>query len=229
MKCGEALTLLEDYQFAELEDGLAGDVASHVRSCAACSSAFAALEKERAFYERYAEAEEISLELSPGVWQKIKVRIAEEDAGNKALAGSHLGSILRLAGAPVSVRRVAAAMLVVLVFAGGTILTVRTYRQDQIRTSIASRDSLQNALLAIHRAEGEYQEAIRILTALAEERKASLEPELVKELDQNLRVIDQAIASTRKACEAHPNDPELALYMLWAYARKVELLQDLLS
>ena len=77
MKCGEALTLLEDYQFAELEDGLAGDVASHVRSCAACSSAFAALEKERAFYERYAEAEEISLELSPGVWQKIKVRIAE--------------------------------------------------------------------------------------------------------------------------------------------------------
>jgi len=84
-------------------------------------------------------------------------------------------------------------------------------------------------LLAIHRAEGEYQEAIRILTALAEERKASLEPELVKELDQNLRVIDQAIASTRKACEAHPNDPELALYMLWAYARKVELLQDLLS
>ena len=229
MKCGEALTLLEDYQFAELEDGLAGDVASHVRSCAACSSAFAALEKERAFYERYAEAEEISLELSPGVWQKIKVRIAEEDAGNKALAGSHLGSILRLAGAPVSVRRVAAAMLVVLVFAGGTILTVRTYRQDQIRTSIASRDSLQNALLAIHRAEREYQEAIRILTALAEERKASLEPELVKELDQNLRVIDQAIASTRKACEAHPNDPELALYMLWAYARKVELLQDLLS
>ena len=229
MKCGEALTLLEDYQFAELEDGLAGDVASHVRSCAACSSAFAALEKERAFYERYAEAEEISLELSPGVWQKIKVRIAEEDAGNKALAGSHLGSILRLAGAPVSVRRVAAAMLLVLVFAGGTILTVRTYRQDQIRTSIASRDSLQNALLAIHRAEREYQEAIRILTALAEERKASLEPELVKELDQNLRVIDQAIASTRKACEAHPNDPELALYMLWAYARKVELLQDLLS
>jgi len=202
VKCGEALTLLEDYQFAELEDGLAGDVASHVRSCAVCSSAFAALEKERAFYERYAEAEEISLELSPGVWQKIKVRIAEEDARNKALAGSHLGSILRLAGAPVSVRRVAAAMLVVLVFA---------------------------ALLAIHRAEREYQEAIRILTALAEERKASLEPELVKELDQNLRVIDQAIASTRKACEAHPNDPELALYMLWAYARKVELLQDLLS
>ena len=229
MKCGEALTLLEDYQFAELEDGLAGDVASHVRSCAACSSAFAALEKERAFYERYAEAEEISLELSPGVWQKIKVRIAEEDAGNKALAGSHLGSILRLAGAPVSVRRVAAAMLLVLVFAGGTILTVRTYRQGQIRTSIASRDSLQNALLAIRRAEGEYQEAIRILTALAEERKASLKPELVRELNQNLHAIDQAIASTRKACEAHPNDPELALYMLWAYARKVELLQDLLS
>ena len=228
MKCGEALTLLEDYQFAELEDGLAGDVASHVRSCAACSSAFAALEKERGFYERYAEAEEISLELSPGVWQKIKVRIAEEDARNKALAGSHLGSILRLAGAPVSVRRVAAAMLVVLVFAGGTILTVRTYRR-QVPASVASRDSLQNALLAIHRAEREYQEAIRILTALAEERKASLEPELVKELDQNLRVIDQAIASTRKACEAHPNDPELALYMLWAYARKVELLQDLLS
>ena len=137
--------------------------------------------------------------------------------------------MFRLAGAPVSVRRVAAAMLLVLVFAGGTILTVRTYRLGQIRTSIASRDSLQNALLAIRRAEGEYQEAIRILTALAEERKASLKPELVRELNQNLHAIDQAIASTRKAYQAHPNDPELALYMLWAYARKVELLQDLVS
>ena len=215
MKCSEALVLLEDYQFAELEDGLAGEVSAHLRSCAACSSAFETLEKERTLYERYAEAEESSLELSPGVWQKIKVGIAEEDARNKARAGPHLGSMLRLAGAPVSVRRVAAAMLLVLVFAGGTILTVRTYRQGRIiRTSVASRDSLQNALLAIRRAEEEYQEAIRILTALAEERKVSLEPELVKELNQNLRAIDQAIASTRKAHAAHPNDPELALYML---------------
>jgi tetratricopeptide (TPR) repeat protein len=228
VKCAEALTLLEDYQFAELQDALAGEVASHLRSCAACSSAFETLEKERALYERYAETEASCLELSPGVWQGIEVRI-EEAARNRVGAGSHLGSILRRAGAAVFVRRMAAAMLLVLVFAGGTLLTVRTYRQGQIRTSGVGRDSLQNALLAIHRAEREYQEAIRILSALAEERKASLEPELVKELDQNLRAIDQAIASTRKACEAHPNDPELALYMLWAYARKVELLQDLVS
>ena len=228
MKCGDALTLLEDYQFGELDEGLAGDVASHLRGCAACASAFSALENERVLYERYAQAEESSLDLSPRIWQGIEARITEEPAAIKASAGRRLASMVRPAWIPAPMRRVAV-ILLVLVAAGGTLLTVRTYRESQPRPSGASRDSLQNALHAIHRAEKEYQEAIRILTALAEERKTSLDPESVRKLDQNLRAIDQAIVSTRKACEAHPSDPELALYMLWAYDRKVELLQEFVT
>jgi hypothetical protein len=51
--------------------------------------------------------------------------------------------------------------------------------------------------------------------------------DLVAELDRNPKTIDEAIASAQKAYHAHPADPELAQYMLRAYQRKVELLQEL--
>ena len=46
-------------------------------------------------------------------------------------------------------------------------------------------------------------------------------------LKNNLKAIDAAIASAQRAYRAHPADPELARYLLRAYQKKVDLLQDL--
>jgi hypothetical protein len=52
---------------------------------------------------------------------------------------------------------------------------------------------------------------------------------MIADLQSNLKRIDEHIAATRKAYYARPQDPELGLYMLAAYSRKVQLLQELTS
>jgi hypothetical protein len=80
---------------------------------------------------------------------------------------------------------------------------------------------------SIREAEREYLEAITLLDSALAERRASLGPELGRELDKSLRTVDEAIAESRKVYRAHPHDFELAEYMLAAYARKIEVLQEL--
>jgi len=86
---------------------------------------------------------------------------------------------------------------------------------------------LQSALLSIEKAEQQYIEAIRTLNDIVDKRKASLNPNLVAELERNLKIVNEAIASAHNAYHTPPADPELAHYMLKAYQKKVELLQDL--
>jgi len=93
----------------------------------------------------------------------------------------------------------------------------------------AEPKDLQSALLSIQRAEQEYIAAIQILGGIVDKRKATLDPSLAAELERNLKEIDERIASTRQAYHAHPADPELAYYMLTAYRKKVELLEELAS
>ena len=68
-----------------------------------------------------------------------------------------------------------------------------------------------------------------MLTAVVEKQKSTLDPGIVREIQANLSLVDQHIAATRQAYYAHPADAELAISMLTAYSRKVELLQDLAS
>jgi hypothetical protein len=99
--------------------------------------------------------------------------------------------------------------------------------QAAIRSSGAK--SLDAALRSIQRAEQEYLDAIRVLSAIVEKEKATINPGALAEFQRNLKMIDEHIAAARSAYYAYPSDPELAFYMLAAYSRKVEMLQDLAS
>jgi hypothetical protein len=81
----------------------------------------------------------------------------------------------------------------------------------------------------VQRAEQEYLRAIQQLSAVVEKQKSTLDPRVIADLQRNLKLIDEHIAATRNAYYAHPQDPELGLFMLAAYSRKVQLLQDLTS
>ncbi len=92
-----------------------------------------------------------------------------------------------------------------------------------------SEQRLQIVRMKIRSAEGDYLDAIRILTSAAHKRKPKLDPQLVATLGRNLKMIDQTIAATRRAYATNPEDPDLAQYMLTAYARKVQVLEELAS
>jgi len=81
----------------------------------------------------------------------------------------------------------------------------------------------------VEQAEQKYLAAIRILSRDVKKRGPGLDPELHQRLEKTLALIDRTIADTRQAVRQRPTDPEAVRYMLTAYAKKVEVLQEMAS
>ncbi|MBP1596855.1 MAG: putative transrane transcriptional regulator (anti-sigma factor) [Acidobacteria bacterium] len=229
MRCSQIREMIEDYHDGELDVRRAAEVAAHLRDCAECGRELALLENEEKVYQAYARRVQDSLALPPGLLE----RALREDASSRAPARTRWTE--GLFSAPVWLRQGLAAAFLVLVSVTGTLLLVRHYRaestppQQQMAAAAGGERSLEAALQSIRHAEQEYLNAIGVLTDIIDKQKSTLDPRLVAELEQNLRMIDEHIAATRKAYYAQPGNADLALYMLAAYSRKVELLQDLTS
>ncbi|HET6892009.1 MAG TPA: anti-sigma factor [Pyrinomonadaceae bacterium] len=78
-------------------------------------------------------------------------------------------------------------------------------------------------------AEQKYLAAIAMLSRSVDRKKSRLDPAIMAELEQALSSIDRTIAATRKVVRRHPDDPVAAQYMLTAYAKKVDVLRELVD
>jgi hypothetical protein len=81
----------------------------------------------------------------------------------------------------------------------------------------------------VREAEQKYLTAITLLSRTVERRRARLNPETLAKLQQALASIDRTIADTRKAVRQHPDDPVAVQYMLTAYAKKVDVLREMVD
>jgi hypothetical protein len=235
MKCDQARKLIEDFHDGELAAGLAAEVEVHLRECKTCCRKLAAIKREAGIYEAYAAGTERALNVPPEMWQRALVEPSPLAQARRARGGlDWLGALV-----PASswARQAIAAVVLVAISVSATLLIVEHYRAKEIGSmqqavgngGPSTDKSLDAALKSIERAEQEYLRAIQQLDAIVERQKPSLDPRIYAELQVNLKLIDEHIAATRNAYHAHPQDAELALYMLAAYSRKVELLQNLTS
>ncbi|HEX6730790.1 MAG TPA: anti-sigma factor [Pyrinomonadaceae bacterium] len=78
-------------------------------------------------------------------------------------------------------------------------------------------------------AEQKYLTAIAMLSRSVDRKRSRLNPATKAELEQALSSIDRTIAATRKLVRRHPDDPVAAQYMLTAYAKKVDMLRELVD
>lgn len=79
----------------------------------------------------------------------------------------------------------------------------------------------------IARAAREYQKAITLLDQAVAKRRSSLDPNLFKQYEVSLALIDNSIAASRRALRERPDDLAAGQFLLAAYAKKVELMQDI--
>ena len=79
----------------------------------------------------------------------------------------------------------------------------------------------------IARAEHEYQKAIRLLDQAIAKQRDRLDPELIRQYESSLALIDNSIASSRRALRERPGDPTAGQFLLAAYAKKLDLMQDI--
>jgi hypothetical protein len=173
------------------------------------------------------------------MWAGIRHRVeaetrADRQPSRRNFAGffSSFSKILLNSGMG---RQLAFASILVILSVCGTLIIVHYHQKNAIIAGITAsmqisgppQRNLESALLSIKRAEQEYVDAIGTLSAIVDKKRDLLDPALAAELEKNMKAIDDAIASSRRAYHAHPADPELARHMLNAYQKKVGLLQDL--
>jgi hypothetical protein len=77
------------------------------------------------------------------------------------------------------------------------------------------------------RVEREYQQTIQLLDRRIARRKDNLDPALLAHYQSNLALIDNSIVASRRALREQPKDPIAAQFLLAAYARKVELMEEI--
>ena len=241
--------LLEDYHDGELAGQQAGAVEDHLKECSTCAAELRALETESDLFERYRVSQEEEMAAAPAKWDQVRSRIAREGGSAaprwESKRDRHAVGLLWLRFLPGSplLRQALFASVLIALSVSGTLVFVN---QDRPKTADpvmsakigkteaslpvaldSNKGGLESAMRAVRRAEQEYLQAIQVLSEIVDRRKPTLSPVLVQKIERNLKAIDENIAATRRAYYAQPSDPELAQYMLAAYSKKVELLQEL--
>jgi len=77
------------------------------------------------------------------------------------------------------------------------------------------------------RAEREYKSAIKLLDRAVAKRRDSIDPLVFKQYENSLALIDNSILQSKRALREQPVDLAAGQFLLAAYAKKVELMQDM--
>jgi hypothetical protein len=244
MKCKECLKLLDGYRDGELDEKKTVAVENHIAECRACAGELDILKSEDELFERYRVSLQTEIADPAEGWNALREKLVTCDRSQRApeRAGpGESGWIGRFVGSTL-VRQAAFAAVVVVLSVSATLFVVNLNRSkapadsasslpDQSAPAAfeASNTGLESAMNAVRRAEREYIQAIQILSEIVDRRMPSMDPVLAAKFRTNLKAIDENIAETRKAYYQRPSDPELAQFMLAAYSKKVELLQQLVT
>jgi hypothetical protein len=79
----------------------------------------------------------------------------------------------------------------------------------------------------VREAEQKYLSAIALLSRDFKHQRSQVDPQVLAQFEQTLGAIDRTIAATRRVVQEHPSDPVAVQYMLTAYAKKVEVLEEM--
>jgi hypothetical protein len=74
-------------------------------------------------------------------------------------------------------------------------------------------------------AEQEYLQAAALLAEALEKQRGSLSPETAAVVDENLKVINEAIENIRQAMDAEPGNPRNGQVLTALYQQKIEILR----
>lgn len=99
--------------------------------------------------------------------------------------------------------------------------------RNNLKPSTMERNPTPDEL--VREAEQKYVAAIAMLSRDINRRRAQLDSATAARFERTLVAVDRTIADTRRAARRYPNDPVAAQYMLTAYAKKVDVLREIIG
>jgi hypothetical protein len=211
MKCDDVRTRIDDFVDGELAPSTRDEVARHLSQCAACR------DDEQGVRALLAATAARPRELTPGreLWPGISERMRVVVPFPRPAARFQPLALVA-----------AAALLIAL----SSLVTWRIARPSETR--LAARPAEPQGTLIAHapatgllEAETEYARATDELLLALQERRDSLAPETLVEVEQNLRAIDGALKSLRQALADDPGNQQLTHLLTGTHKRKVEALR----
>jgi hypothetical protein len=155
------------------------------------------------------------------LWGGVAARIAEAPSpvARRAVRGrSWAFSLPQLA---------AAALAVAFASGGGAWLLARYTTPAMAPVAAAPAPALAApAVLPAGLAGAKYDAAVADLEHVLAEDRGRLDSTTVRVIEQNLAVIDRAIADARRALAADPGNPYLSTYLAHTMRRKIDLLRQ---
>lgn len=220
---------LDDYVDELLRPEERGAVLQHLAGCADCRDEVEAIVSLRA------AARDLPREIAPprDLWAGIAARLEPRPAAGGPAAAPARTPVIRLdlaRRAPVWQRwgaMAAAAAVLVVMSSAATAYLLRAPGGAQTAAGPTAVPVVGStaALAAWQPVEAEYLSSVEALQAELDARRDALAPETVAVIEQNLQIIDQAIADARAALEADPGSADLPMHLADVYRQKVQLLQ----
>ena len=212
MRCPEVRERLDDFVDGHLAPDDVADLKRHLGGCEGCR------EEERELRDLLSRASSLKVETAPArdLWPGIRDRI--ERRGVAAFFNAESRSIWRTGAALAATVLIAAVIATVFYRMGQGSATELTSPLMQPMT--VSDPETSSRLV-----RDEFDEARLELRGWLEHHRESLPPETLKNVEDNLRIIDDSVSEIQVALDQNPASPGLNRMLLAAYRREVELLQ----
>lgn len=204
MNCRRVEALLDDHVDGSLSEALAREVEAHLVGCASCARSE---DEIRSLLRRAGELPR-NIEPSRDLWPGIEAEIRRPRRENPYR--SQPPSLGWLAAA--------AAALVVL----SSAVTLWVVRNPPPPQGVLWGPSPELASLSA--SEPDYLQARAALLAALEDRRASLSPETMRVVEENLAAMDTALRSMKAALEKDPGNRGLAELIEATYREEIRLL-----
>ena len=213
MRCEEVLRLLDDHVDGTLTSHRADAVTAHLAGCPACRQA------ETGTRTVLAEVAELRPAIEPArdLWPGITARL-----GATVVPLAAVGSAARRR------RRVSLAAAAVLLVAATALVTTRWVGRNAGPTGASAPAAVPARLdmdATVASALADYQRAAGALRAALAQRHFGMPPGTQRVVDDNLAVVDAAIAELTRTVAAQPGNRDLALLLASTYQTQIELLQ----
>lgn len=197
------------------------EVEQHIIQCAVCQDEIAAYRNLVADLRDSPREIEPQQDLLAGINARIDALAAETQAMPSATTQLEARRISDMSVRALRYPLAAAAVLLIIVSAALTAGLVR----DNSSGPVAANDAPRTNGVVTNVVDARYSNATNELEQELDVLRPQLAPATIQLVEENLRVIDQALAEARAALREDPNNAALSDLMRSAYEKKLDLLR----
>jgi hypothetical protein len=211
---------LSEYLDEELEEVERKQLETHLAACTGCSET---LQQLREVVTRAQNLADVSPPAD--LWPGIAARIAPAGKARTVAAGAPRSPFWKLRFSFSLPQLATAGLAVFLVSLGVTWWMGQNLPAERGSLSYTDPAASESMLAVSHQSYLEFGQEVNALKQLLVEHRDELDPETVRVIEKNLKIIEEAIAQSRQALNSDPANADVQRHLIATMGGKVKMLR----